>query len=191
MAIPRQNRLQTDYKKIMSIVDQSEMIRVLRTEGQPPESYLLEIKCKSVESVDREGNPRYRDTHQLEIKFPQGYPHIKPEFSIVTPIFNPNIGRSGLVCFGDEYAPGMMVDFLILQTIYILRYQKVNPRSSANLDAGRWYFNKPASVKFPLGTSQILHGEILIQLRGKPLSEEIVFLEDLSNPDDNLDIQIL
>jgi hypothetical protein len=53
----RETRLRNDYKRVMELVDRSNLIQVLTTEAEPPERYLIRYTCKGVERLNAYGQP--------------------------------------------------------------------------------------------------------------------------------------
>ena len=70
----RETRLRNDYGRIRELVDRSEFINIVATEGEPVEKYLIRFSCRGVEKVTPSGKPVYRDTHDVSIYLHSEYP---------------------------------------------------------------------------------------------------------------------
>lgn len=163
---PRYNRLQSDYRKLRELEAHSPFVRLLRTVGDPPTEYELLLTCKGVTHLAGE-RPHYSRAHRLLIKLPGDYPRGRPDFTLLTPVFHPNISASsGSVCIGHEgdrgYAPSMGLDDLVLRIIEIIRYENWNEHSAYNAAAGRWAARN--RHLFPLDTRQIVQKENRLSL---------------------------
>ena len=92
------NRLRTDYEKLTRLVSESSgSLRLVRTTGTPPVSYVIEYDCPSlVKNAD--GNKVIRNQHQVEIGLGMNYPLVRPAVRMLTPVFNPHVWKNNAVC---------------------------------------------------------------------------------------------
>lgn len=135
---PRLRRLQSDYERLQRLLAVSNLIRMVTTEGYPPEKYLIELTCRGVARVN--GNqPVYADDHQVGIYLPAGYPTTKPSMKWMTPIFHPNISPNGAVCIGAWYA-SKWLDELVYMLAEMVQYKNFddNPTNVLNIEAADW-----------------------------------------------------
>ena len=136
-------RLTNDYKRLQEMANNSEVVTIVKTENDPPDLYVVRFMLRGVEKLDRDGNPIYRDSHDVQIELLAKYPRKKPLLAWLTPIFHPNINPSGLVCIGDKESnygwwPSRGLDDLALYLGRMAKYEQYNPNSPYNSDAARW-----------------------------------------------------
>lgn len=133
----RLKRLQADYERIRELAANSEFVRIIETDGNPPEKYLIEFTCRGVASVDGRGQPVITEQHRVGIYLDATYPREMPKMKWLTPIFHPNIGRNGSVCIDVWYA-SKSLDELVFMLGEMVQYKNHNPRSPLNPDAAVW-----------------------------------------------------
>ncbi len=181
---PRLKRLIAEYEKIREISERSQFIQILEVEGNPPEKYLLRLTCKGISSIGTDGQPIISEDHRLGIYLNPEFPRTGPVFQFMTPLWHPNIGANGAVCYGDEgdhgYSPSMGLDDLVLRVVQMIRYENMGLDSAFNIFAAQWA-NQHRNL-FPLDTRQIIEEKIDI---GDITEINIVTSGD-SNPDNNM-----
>lgn len=171
----RETRLRNDHKRIMDLVNRSEFIQVLTTDGDPPEKYLIRFTCKGVEKLNGT-TPVYRDVHEVSIYLHAEYPLKQPQLKWLTPIFHPNIHVTGAVCIGAWWA-AKTLDELLLTLGEMAQYKNYDPKDPMNSKAAAWAMRNKQF--FPVDRRD---------LKGASLADMIV-LGDSSS--DDLDIKIL
>lgn len=172
----RETRLRNDYERIRDLVDRSEFIHVMATEGEPPEKYLIRYTCKGVESVNSAGKPKIRESHEVSIYLHAEYPLKQPQLKWLTPMFHPNIHVTGAVCIGAWWA-AKGLDELLLTLGDMVQFKNYEPRDPMNSKAAAWAIRN--KQLFPIDSRP---------LKGQSLSDLIV----LGDPeDDDLSINIL
>jgi ubiquitin-protein ligase len=184
MENPRLNRLNTDYAKIKDLVSRSPFVHIIETHGTPPEEYTLRLTCKGIKGVDSNDRPEYSEEHVLKINLPPEYPRKAPRFEMQTPVWHPNVARSGAVCIGDAgdhgYSPAMGLDDLVLRIIEIIRYENWNPHSAYNGTAAVWA--EKNKRHFPVDTRQIVLEEIdidIIDISISPMNPDNDLLDEI------------
>src|SRR5690606_25718005 len=90
----RETRLRNDYKRVRELVERSELIHILTTDGDPPERYHIRFTCRGVENINAD-KPVYRDVHEVSLYLHAEYPLKQPQMKWLTPIFHPNIHITG------------------------------------------------------------------------------------------------
>lgn len=136
---PRSRRLASDYRRLQELVNNSSLIHIVSTNGNPPEKYILELTCKGIVRVNGD-QPDIQEKHRVAIVFPGGYPSEPPAVHMQTSIFHPNISSSSkAVCIGKWYA-GQWLDELVFRLVEMVQY-KVPPTN----DTGRDVLNAEAS----------------------------------------------
>lgn len=143
----RETRLRNDHQRVRELVDRSDFIHVVRTEGDPPEKYLIRYTCKGVESVSTSGQPVYRDHHDVSIYLHAEYPYKQPQLKWLTPIFHPNIHITGAVCIGAWW-PAKTLDELLLTLGEMVQYKNYEPRDPMNSKAATWALQR--KTLFPI-----------------------------------------
>lgn len=107
---------------------------------------------RSVVGLDAQGEPLYRDRHDLVIDIPPEYPELAPVVRMVAgspPPFHPNFwshgANYGLVCtHGGGIAladPGETLALLVVRVGQMLQYdpQLIQVHQGPNDEAARWY----------------------------------------------------
>lgn len=133
----RENRLRNDYKLVRELVNRSDFIEVLATESDPPDKYLVRFTCRGVEAIQPNGDPIYRDSHEVVIYLHAEYPLKQPQLKWQTPIFHPNIHVTGAVCIGAWW-PAKTLDELLLTLGEMVQYKNYEPRDPMNSKAAAW-----------------------------------------------------
>jgi ubiquitin-protein ligase len=133
----RETRLRNDERQIRALVNRSEFIHIVRTEGDPPEKYLIRFTCKGVENIKSSGEPVYRDQHEVTIYLHAEYPLKQPQLKWLTPIFHPNIHVTGAVCIGAWW-PAKTLDELLLTMGQMVQYKNYDPKDPMNSKAASW-----------------------------------------------------
>ena len=168
---PRMRRLRADYQLIQELNSRSDMIKVNPVNprpGLPPERYIANFKCKSIINVDRAGNPKYGERHQVEIYLHNQYPQRWPGMNWMTPIWHPNINHlNGSVCIDAAWwAASRSLDRLVIMLGEMLQYKNFHddptkPPFPWDPEAARWcraYREKHPDV-FPLDKRELLRPE--------------------------------
>src|ERR1700732_5632820 len=103
MSTVRRRRLEADYEKLQQYVSHHPRVRLIQTEGTPPERYQLQFEILGLQQKeDRLVEAR---THMVEIALPRNYPRSPPPCRMLTPIFHPNIAPHA-ICIGDHWSAG-------------------------------------------------------------------------------------
>ena len=168
---PRMRRLRSDYQLIQELNSRSDLIHaepVNPHPGLPPERYIVTFKCKSIATVDRAGNPKTSDRHQVEIYLHNQYPQRWPGMNWLTPIWHPNINHlNGSVCIDAAWwAASRSLDRLVIMLGEMLQYKNYHddptkPPFPWDPEAARWcraYREKHPDV-FPLDKRELLRPE--------------------------------
>ena len=173
----RDTRLRNDQQKIRELVNRSELIHVLATEGEPPERYLFRFTCRGIEKITPGGKPVFREVHEVSVYLHAEYPLKQPQLKWMTPIFHPNIHSTGAVCIGAWW-PAKTLDELLLTLGEMVQYKNLGPKDPMNSKAASWAIRHKRL--FPVDRRP---------LKGKSLEDQIKIMVD-EEPDD-LGINIL
>lgn len=144
-------RLRSDLAKVRALLDRcGDALTLEATTGDPPTRYVLRYRCESVTRIADDQAVMGKE-HRAEIKIPSGYPLEPPTVRILTPIENPHVFTTGMVCLGSRWQVGEGLDNLVLRVGAILRFEPayLDFKSPANLAAAHWASAHLAD--FPLG----------------------------------------
>jgi ubiquitin-protein ligase len=162
----RETRLRNDYSRIRDLVDRSEFVHIVATEGDPVEKYLIRFTCLGVEKVSHSGKPVYRDSHDVSIYLHSEYPLKQPQLKWLTPIYHPNIHVTGAVCIGAWW-PAKTLDELLLTLGEMIQYKNFDPRDPMNSRAATWALRNKSL--FPVDDRD---------LKGQSISDMIILGEE-------------
>lgn len=172
----RETRLRNDFQRVRELVNRSELIRIMATEGDPPEKYLIRFTCRGVEALNGP-QPVYREIHEVRIYLHAEYPLKQPQLKWLTPIFHPNIHSTGAVCIGAWW-PAKTLDELLLTLGEMVQYKNLGPKDPMNSRAAAWSVRN--KHLFPIDPRP---------LKGHSLEDQIVIRVD--EAEDDLGITIL
>jgi ubiquitin-protein ligase len=133
----RTRRLMADAQHITEAFAHSPIIRVIGTEGSPPEKYRIEYRINSLAPTDDPEVPEARDHHEVEIQLTADYPRVAPMCKMLTPIYHPNIDPSH-ICVGDHWAAGERLVDLVIRIGEMIAYQAYNIRSPLDAHAAMY-----------------------------------------------------
>lgn len=133
----RETRLRNEHQRVRDLVNRSEFIHILSTDGDPVERYIIRFTCKGVEKIDTTGKAFLRETHDVSIYLHAEYPLKQPQLKWLTPIFHPNIHVTGAVCIGAWW-PAKTVDELLLTLGEMIQYKNYDPKDPMNSKAAAW-----------------------------------------------------
>lgn len=173
----RETRLRNDYQRLRELVNRSELIHIMASEGDPPERYLIRFTCKGIDRLDNSNRPVLRDLHEVSIYLHAEYPLKQPQLKWQTPIFHPNIHVTGAVCIGAWW-PAKTLDELLLTLGEMVQYKNLGPKDPMNSKAAAWALRN--RHLFPIDPRP---------LKGESLANQIVIR--LDEDSDDLGINIL
>jgi ubiquitin-protein ligase len=168
---PRMRRLRADHELMLELAARSDLISFKASASRPnlpPERYIITFKCKSIVGVDRQGNPKYAEHHQVEIYLHNQYPHRWPGMKWLTPIWHPNINHlNGSVCIDAAWwAASRSLDRLVVMLGEMLQWKNFHddptkPPFPWDAEAARWSreYRKTHPDAFPLDKRELLRPE--------------------------------
>jgi len=168
---PRMRRLRGDYELMRELDSRSDLISFKAMSANPnlpPERYIVTFKCKSVVGVDRQGNPKFGEHHQVEIYLHNQYPHRWPGMKWLTPIWHPNINHlNGSVCIDAAWwAASRSLDRLVVMLGEMLQFKNYHddptkPPFPWDAEAARWSreYRKTHPNVFPVDHRELLRPE--------------------------------
>ncbi len=135
MSNVRLRRLAADFERMQSYVRRHPRVKLVQTEGSPPEKYQLQYVVRSLRQVG--GELREHDSHMVEITLPRNYPRTPPQCRMLSPVFHPNIAPHA-ICVGDHWGAGEPLESIVIRIGEMLAFQSYNVKSPLNGDAARW-----------------------------------------------------
>ncbi len=168
---PRMRRLKADFELMQGLAARSDLISfksVSNAPNVPPERYIVTFLCKSIVDVDRQGNPKYGNHHQVEIYLHSQYPQRWPGMKWLTPIWHPNINHlNGSVCIDAAWwTASRSLDRLIIMLGEMLQWKNFHddptkPPFPWDAEAARWSreYRKKHPNAFPVETRELLRPE--------------------------------
>lgn len=168
---PRMRRLRADYELMQEMASRTDLISFVAQSPRPnlpPERYIVTFKCKSIATVDRQGNPQYSNHHQVEIYLHNQYPQRWPGMKWLTPIWHPNINHlNGTVCIDAAWwTASRSLDRLVIMLGEMLQYKNFHddptkPPFPWDPEAARWCreYRKTHPDAFPLDTRELMRPE--------------------------------
>ena len=116
---PYDLRRQEDIFKIRALVSEFQgVLSVTRTVGNPVALVELQIKLETARNNYFPLEKQFDNVVQFEL--PTRYPFDPPVVKVTTPIWNPNIFPSGLICLGQKWIPTHNLALLVQRVMQIL-----------------------------------------------------------------------
>ncbi|MGH2581794.1 MAG: EsaB/YukD family protein [Anaerolineales bacterium] len=168
---PRIRRLKADLQRMQELAAQSDVIEfkaIPQARGMPPEHYIVTYKTKGIAGVDRSGNPKFGNRHQVEIYLHNQYPQRWPGMKWITPIWHPNINHiNGTVCVDAAWwTASRSLDRLVLMIGEMVQYKNFHddptkPPFPWDPEAARWSreYRRKHPRAFPVDTKELLRPE--------------------------------
>ena len=153
----RTRRLMADAQHMAEAFRNSPIIRIMETQGEPPDLYRVEYHVNSLGPTDDPESPEPRDVHQVEIQLTADYPRVSPKCKMLTPVYHPNIDPSH-ICVGDHWAAGERLVDLVIRIGEMLAYQAYNIQSPLDAHAAMWADLNPS--KLPTDSRTIRPAEL-------------------------------
>jgi ubiquitin-protein ligase len=168
---PRMRRLKADYELMRDLAARSPFISFeakSSTPGTPPERYIVTFSCRSIVGVDRSGEPKFGEHHQVEVYLHGQYPQRWPGLRWMTPIWHPNINHmNGSVCIDAAWwTAARSLDRLMLMLGEMLEYKNFHDDPSKppfpwDPEAARWcrQYRTDHPQAFPVDQRELLRPE--------------------------------
>jgi ubiquitin-protein ligase len=141
----RLRRLRSDEELVKVAFVDSPRIRLLATEGDPPEKYTFELNVRGLTETPDGETVVPRSRHTAEIFLPLDYPRRPPFARMTTPVFHPNIDPQK-ICIGDHWSAGQSLALLILRIAEMICFQSYNVKSPLNARAAAWVEQNSANL---------------------------------------------
>jgi ubiquitin-protein ligase len=170
-ASPRVRRLRGDLQRMRELAARSSLIgfkaKDVRGEA-PPERYIVTFSCKSIIGVDKAGEPKFGEHHQVEVYLHNQYPQRWPGLKWLTPIWHPNINHiNGSVCIDAAWwTAARSLDRLMIMLGEMLQYKNFHddptkPPFPWDPEAARWCrdYRRAHPDAFPVDGRELLRPE--------------------------------
>jgi ubiquitin-protein ligase len=151
---PRLRRLTADYERVVAAFNAHPHIRLIQTEGNPPEKYTFEFHLDGL-VPEAGGTCSLAPAHRAEIFLPLDYPRRPPFCRMTTPVFHPNIDPQK-ICIGDHWSAGQSLAQMVVHIAEMIAYQRYNVKSPLNAEAAAWA--ETNTDKFPLHKADLSGG---------------------------------
>ena len=148
---PRIRRLLADHRALQRLQAESSILR-FRRQGNPPERYRIRFYGRGLSVVPGTRRVRILKRHEVRVDLGASYPRTMPELAWRTPVFHPNISRSGLVCLGGysvQWVPSFKLDELCEMLWDMIRLQNFDVVHPYNREAAEWMRRQPPE-RFPV-----------------------------------------
>ena len=177
---PRIRRLKADLKRMQDLAAQSDYIEFKARSarpGMPPEQYIVTYTCKGIVGVDRAGNPKFGNRHQVEIYLHNQYPQRWPGMKWLTSVWHPNINHlNGTVCVDAAWwTASRSLDRLVIMIGEMVQYKNFHddptkPPFPWDPEAARWSrdYRKKHPRAFPVDRRELLRPERVHLKKSKP-----------------------
>jgi len=133
----RIRRLRSDFEKVQEVFAEHPFVKVIATEGEPPEKYTFEFKVRGLVPQDEDDAPLPRLIHRAEVFLPLDYPRRPPFCRMITPVFHPNIDPQK-ICIGDHWSAGQSLALMVTRIAEMICFQSYNVKSPLNAKAAAW-----------------------------------------------------
>ena len=179
---PRIRRLKNDYELMQELAARSDVIQIQAANnhiGLAPERYIVTYNCKGIIGIDRSGDPKFGQKHQVEIYLHNQYPQRWPGMKWLTPIWHPNINHAnGSVCIDAAWwSASRSLDRLVIMLGEMLQYKNYHddpakPPFPWDMEAAQWcrQYRKKQPGAFPVDRTELLRPERikLVKVAAKP-----------------------
>lgn len=140
------NQFAKEYEEIQKRFSRSPYIRIVSTEGDPPQNYEIEFRVKGL-SKDDEGRAVIIDSHRVNINLPFGYPHFPPNCKPQSAIFHPDFDPDA-VCIGDFWNTDRTLADLIEHIGKLITFQAYSIEDVFNDEALQWVQDNADQIPF-------------------------------------------
>lgn len=141
-------QLVDDFEQVKKLIESYPNIKIINTEGDPPEQYDIEYTIKGYKT-NPDGTASPDNKHQVRINLPFGYPHFPPTAKPLTPIFHPDIDPDA-IRIADFWQEKNSLSELIIhigQMICGNHYTKEEP---FNQNAFEWFQERQSWLPFDI-----------------------------------------
>jgi ubiquitin-protein ligase len=133
----RIRRLRSDFEQVTALFAEHPFVRIVSSEGEPPEKYTFEIRVRGLVAQEDDVAPRPGLIHRAEVFLPLDYPRRPPFCRMITPVFHPNIDPQK-ICIGDHWSAGQSLALMVTRIAEMICFQSYNLKSPLNARAAEW-----------------------------------------------------
>lgn len=149
----RRRRLGVESEALRRVAEAlGSALAVAETEGEPPHTYELELKCRGVRSV-HDGKPIYGLSHRVRITYPRAFPlpGSLPHVAFLTPIQHVHVYENGKVCLGVVSGSDEPLDALVLRLFRLIQHDPLLIDTSSAANGAMVDWTEDNRHRFPLG----------------------------------------
>ena len=148
----REDRLWAELEGLRSLKRQSSLFD-FESEGEPPESFTVTFIGKGIASIDPASKEAViTESHQIQIQMAYLFPQREPDLKWLTPIYHPNLSKSGFVDMKDiglEWSSEISLEIICERLWDVIRLAHVELDNATFLEAKEWFKNN-LTLKLPI-----------------------------------------
>ena len=141
-------QLSEDFEKVQKLLESYPNIKILKTEGTPPEQYDVEYTIKGY-TTEPDGNAAPDNKHEVRITLPFGYPHFPPTAKPITPIFHPDIDPDA-IRIADFWQTNNSLPELIIHIGQMICGKHYTTEEPFNQSASEWFEERKSWLPFDI-----------------------------------------
>lgn len=184
--------LESLHTEITEAFEGDSSITIASVEGNPPDKYTITYTIPSVYK-DSNGDICERDTHEIVINIPIGYPHFPPSCKPITPLFHPDFDPSA-ICIGDFWKKSKSMTELIVYIGKMIGGEAYSTENAFNSDAAKWYLENQNRLPFA-GSGELSIESLSLENDISPTLDDVKLdpldIDTLEDSDLNLDVDYL
>ncbi|MCL1980491.1 MAG: hypothetical protein FWG62_05400, partial [Proteobacteria bacterium] len=127
-----------DYEQLKELLELYPKISIVKTEGQPPDSYEIEYNLCGYVKNEEDETIGIGQSHRVRLSLPFGYPHFAPVAKPLTPIFHPDFDPAA-IRLTDHWQQNPSLPELVLYIGEMICGNVYNLKDSFNQEAAEWY----------------------------------------------------
>lgn len=133
-----------DLKELNEILEHQPRIKLLQTEGDPPDCYEIEYHLAGLSKAE-DGSVSKASRHVMLITLPFGYPHFPPAVKPLTPVFHPDIDPDA-VRISSRWQQEPSLAKLVLHLGEMICGKVYSLEDPFNQEAADWYGDHAAEL---------------------------------------------
>jgi Ubiquitin-protein ligase len=145
-----------EYEQLKELLELYPNISIVRTEGQPPNSYEIEYSIRGYVKKD-DNTVDTGQTHRILLSLPFGYPHFAPTAKPLTPVFHPDFDPAA-IRLADRWQQNPSLPELVLHIGEMICGVVYHLEEPFNQEAAEWY--EDHEEQLPLDTISVADIEI-------------------------------
>ena len=141
-------QLSQDFEQVKKLLETYPNIKIINTEGDPPEQYDIEYTIKGYKT-DPDGSASPENKHEVRITIPFGYPHFPPTAKPITPIFHPDIDPDA-IRIADFWQENNSLAELIIHIGQMICGNHYTTEEPFNQNAFEWFEERKSWLPFDI-----------------------------------------